>query len=59
MSQIHNGTTVTALFDPATNLWTQGTPMHYPRWYGTTTTLPDGRVLVNLGRYARRRARQH
>ncbi|MEO7909508.1 MAG: carboxypeptidase regulatory-like domain-containing protein [Roseiflexaceae bacterium] len=47
--QIHNGTTVTALFDPATNVWTQGTPMHYPRWYPTTTTLPDGRVLVSSG----------
>ena len=23
--------------------------MHYPRWYGTTTTLPDGRVLVTSG----------
>jgi hypothetical protein len=47
--QIHNGTTVTAIFDPMTNLWAQGTPMHYPRWYGTTTTLPDGRVLVASG----------
>jgi len=47
--QIHNGTTVTALFDPATGLWSQGAPMHYPRWYATTTTLPDGRVLVSSG----------
>ncbi|MEP7189721.1 MAG: carboxypeptidase regulatory-like domain-containing protein, partial [Roseiflexaceae bacterium] len=47
--QIHNGTTVTALFDPATNVWTQGAPMHYPRWYATTTTLADGRVLVSSG----------
>ncbi|HEU5097795.1 MAG TPA: galactose oxidase-like domain-containing protein, partial [Roseiflexaceae bacterium] len=45
----HDGITVTAIFDPVTNLWTNATPMHYPRWYGTTTTLPDGRVLATSG----------
>src|SRR5262249_21684966 len=42
----HIGTHITALFDPATNTWTQGTPMHFARWYGTVTALPDGRVLA-------------
>jgi hypothetical protein len=45
----HDGITVTAIFDPATNLWTNATPMHYPRWYGTTTTLSDGRILATSG----------
>jgi hypothetical protein len=45
----HDGITVTAIFDPVTNLWTNATPMHYPRWYGTTTTLPDGRILATSG----------
>jgi Domain of unknown function (DUF1929)/Carboxypeptidase regulatory-like domain/Glyoxal oxidase N-terminus/IPT/TIG domain len=45
----HDGITVTAIFDPATNLWTNAQPMHYPRWYATSTTLPDGRVLVSSG----------
>ena len=45
----HDGITVTAIFDPATNLWTNAQPMHYPRWYGTTTTLPDGRILASSG----------
>src|SRR4051812_12981942 len=45
----HDGTTITAIFDPATNLWTNAQPMHYPRWYATTTTLPDGKVLVSSG----------
>jgi N-acetylneuraminic acid mutarotase len=45
----HDGITVTAIFDPATNLWTNAQPMHYPCWYGTTTTLPDGRILATSG----------
>lgn len=45
----HDGITVTAIFDPATNLWTNATPMHYPRWYGTTTRLADGRILATSG----------
>src|SRR4051812_8830506 len=45
----HDGITVTAIFDPATNLWTNAQPMHYPRWYGTTTTLPNGRILASSG----------
>jgi hypothetical protein len=45
----HDGITVTAIFDPNTSQWSMETPMHYPRWYGTTTTLPDGRVLASSG----------
>ncbi|GEM_PF-3035654 len=47
--QTHDGINVTALFDPVTNQWTEGQPMEFPRWYGTTTTLGDGRVLVVSG----------
>jgi Domain of unknown function (DUF1929)/Carboxypeptidase regulatory-like domain/IPT/TIG domain len=45
----HDGTQVTAIFDWNTNQWTEKTPMHYPRWYGTATTLGDGRVLLTSG----------
>lgn len=45
----HDGITVTAIFDPATNEWSNMQPMHYPRWYGTTTRLPDGRILASSG----------
>jgi uncharacterized repeat protein (TIGR01451 family) len=37
-------------FAPVTHRLTDtGTPMAYPRWYPTSTTLPDGRVLVQGG----------
>src|SRR5262249_53392288 len=45
----HIGITDTNLFDPAARTWTKVAPMTYPRWYPTTTTLPDGRVLVTAG----------
>ena len=45
----HNGTAVTALFDPFSLTWTQGPAMHYLRWYATSTTLPDGRILATSG----------
>ncbi len=45
----HNGTSVTALFDPWSMTWTQGASMKYLRWYATSTTLPDGRVLATSG----------
>ncbi|PYN28692.1 MAG: hypothetical protein DMD98_21940, partial [Candidatus Rokuibacteriota bacterium] len=45
----HIGITDTNLFDPVTRAWTNVAPMSYPRWYPTTTTLPDGRVLVTAG----------
>jgi len=37
------------VFDPMTQSWTASTPMSFPRWYPTATTLPDGRVLVTSG----------
>jgi Concanavalin A-like lectin/glucanases superfamily/Domain of unknown function (DUF1929)/Bacterial Ig domain/Galactose oxidase, central domain len=39
----------TNIFDPVTQNWTQSTPMAVARWYPTTTTLPDGRVLALSG----------
>lgn len=45
----HIGTRVTGLFDPWSNTWTQGALMNYARWYGTATTLSDGRVLMSSG----------
>ena len=38
-----------ALFDPWSMTWTQGASMNYLRWYATSTTLPDGRVLASSG----------
>jgi Domain of unknown function (DUF1929)./Glyoxal oxidase N-terminus. len=46
------GINMVALFDPSTNTWTVGAPMHKPRWYPTATALSDGRVLVTSGRDA-------
>jgi hypothetical protein len=45
----HTGVTDTNLFDPVAHTWTLVAPMAYPRWYPTTTTLPDGRVLATAG----------
>ena len=45
----HDGTAITSLFDPITETWTQGRDMHDLRWYATSTTLADGRVLVSSG----------
>ncbi|CAN5715986.1 hypothetical protein BH10ACT1_BH10ACT1_05690 [soil metagenome] len=45
----HIGTAVTALFDPATETWTQGASMAYARWYPSVTTLADGKVLATSG----------
>jgi hypothetical protein len=46
---VHIGITDTNLFDPLAHTWTKVGAMHYPRWYPTTTTLPDGSVLVTAG----------
>jgi PKD repeat protein len=46
---IHDGLSVTSIFDPLTNTWTRGADMAYARWYPTLTTLPDGRALVTSG----------
>ncbi|WP_233149737.1 carboxypeptidase regulatory-like domain-containing protein, partial [Kineosporia sp. A_224] len=45
----HIGTKVTALFDPGTQTWTEGTPMTYERWYASVTALADGRLLSTSG----------
>ena len=38
------------IFDPTTQTWsTPNDTMHYPRWYGTNTTLPSGKVLTTSG----------
>jgi hypothetical protein len=37
------------IFNPANNQWTRVADMHFPRWYPSATTLPDGRVLVISG----------
>jgi galactose oxidase len=34
------------LFDPITETWTPVAPMAWGRWYPTTTTLADGRVIT-------------
>jgi hypothetical protein len=39
----------TNIFDPATGAWQAGAPMAQGRWYPTTTTLPNGEVLVLSG----------
>ncbi len=47
--QTHAGTNITALFDPATETWVNGASMHDLRWYATSTTLADGKVLATSG----------
>jgi chitodextrinase len=37
------------IFDPATNSWTDISPMTYARWYPSLVKLPDGRMLVVSG----------
>jgi Concanavalin A-like lectin/glucanases superfamily/Domain of unknown function (DUF1929) len=39
----------TMLLDPLATSWTAGPDMSRERWYPTTTTLPDGRVLIVSG----------
>jgi hypothetical protein len=39
----------TNIFDPATGSWQAAAPMAAGRWYPTTTTLPNGEVLVLSG----------
>jgi hypothetical protein len=45
-----NGTTQTAVFDPATRAWRVGPTMAQPRWYPTNVTLSDGRALLFAGK---------
>ncbi len=37
------------IFDPISLQWTPASRMAYRRWYGTSTTLPDGRILATSG----------
>lgn len=39
----------TDFFDPFTRTWSAGPDLSYKRWYPTTTTLPDGDVLIFSG----------
>ena len=39
----------TTFFDPATNTWSQGNRMNYPRWYPTNLELGNGDTLVTSG----------
>jgi hypothetical protein len=49
VGQAHVGVTDTNIFDAATRQWTLVAPMHTPRWYPTTTALPNGKILVTAG----------
>jgi galactose oxidase len=39
-------TTANSIYNPATDSWTTGAPMRERRWYNTSVTLADGRVLT-------------
>jgi hypothetical protein len=43
------GSTLSAIFDPATSKFTLTAPMAAGRWYPTTTSLSDGRVMTYGG----------
>ena len=45
------GNPLTSFYDPGTGNVTAGARMDAPRWYGTTTTLPNGEILIQGGRY--------
>ena len=38
------------IFDASTGTWSSVEPMHWGRWYPTSTTLPDGEVVTLAGR---------
>jgi hypothetical protein len=48
-AQLYVGIRDTEIFDPTTRTWTQGPAMDFVRWYPTTVTLGDGRILVASG----------
>ncbi len=37
------------IYDPVTRQWSMTAPMAFRRWYGSATTMPDGKILVNGG----------
>ena len=47
--QAYEGLTSTRLLNPLAGSWTAGPDMSRARWYPTTTTLADGRVLIVSG----------
>ena len=49
-SELFNGLDTIYTFDPWTETWAFQGRMRDGRWYPTTTTLPDGRVLITSGR---------
>ncbi len=49
-SELFNGLDTIYTFDPWTETWMFQGRMSEGRWYPTTTTLPDGRVLITSGR---------
>jgi hypothetical protein len=44
------GIKATHVFDPTGETWTKIKDMNHARWYPTTLTLPDGRILTFSGR---------
>ena len=60
--QFSNGIVNTYTFSPASNAWTLGADMQYPRWYPSVTPLTNGEMLITGGRpwlpEARRDGRQ-
>lgn len=44
------GIKATHIFDPVAESWTKVKDMNHARWYPTTLTLPDGRVITFSGR---------
>ena len=48
--QFSNGIVNTYTFSPASNAWTLGADMQYPRWYPSVTPLTNGEMLITGGR---------
>ncbi len=44
-----HGIKATYIFDPDTKTWTKKSDMAFARWYPTTLTLPDGKVITFSG----------
>jgi galactose oxidase len=39
-------TDATSIYDPVTDAWTRGAAMNQQRWYNSSISLPDGRILT-------------
>jgi galactose oxidase len=39
-------TDATSIYDPIADKWTRGAAMHQQRWYNSSVSLPDGRILT-------------